>query len=215
VRPSRDLRKLVGTANRRLGQLVMRVSSCSAPPSKEDERTIALATIDLFNLWGLFARHFFISSAIGSRRVGGGHTRALVRKFLDSADVVDFSVLHLDPRRRPRRKGGWGPHEEPPWFQPGVLLKLCSAARISNEAQVVLALSVKARSMEDLPVARNFFAHRSELTASGVRRMASKYTLSHSLKPAVLLGSRPPGRPDTVLASWLAEIRYVVNLLPI
>jgi hypothetical protein len=125
---------------------------------------------------------------------------------------MQLAMQHLKPKLAGKGPP-WNRREEPTWHERQTLLKLSSILGASNDSQIQAALSYKTWVFADLPVFRNFFAHRNDETAKRARALASHYTVSSQLRPSEILCSVAPGRPQRVLADWLDDLRNVVDLL--
>ena len=123
-----------------------------------------------------------------------------------------FAISVAYPKKPPKKK--LGPLDEPRWHLPSVLLKLVSSARLSNHAQIVSALAVPGRAFEDLPRARNFFAHRSHRTAKELISIAAKYQLGGQVRPGELPCSPYLNRPYSIAYAWVTQVKATMGLLP-
>ncbi|MFI5396214.1 MAG: hypothetical protein ACHQ9S_11845 [Candidatus Binatia bacterium] len=135
-------------------------------------------------------------------------------------DVINFAAAALagpskSPSKaaKPRKIKTLKPIEEPPWHVPQILLTLSGRANLSNQTQISTALAVPGRSLDDLRTARNFFAHRSYVTADKVRAMAIRIGLPKAPRAAILLAERQPGKPYSILSGWLADMRSITRLM--
>ena len=103
-----------------------------------------------------------------------------------------------------------GPRDEPTWHDPTVLLRLVRELNCSSLPQVTTALGYATTAFKDLPVFRNFFAHRNEGTAAKTANVARRCTLSPALRPSEILCARRAGRPQSVLSEWLDDLHNVI-----
>lgn len=207
-----DLEKLQTAALRRLDQTRARLIACPIPPDPTAERVIALCVIEAQATWSLFVRYFFLSCALGARRVGGGRVSSTLSGLRTEQDAVAFAVATTRPRAVMKKRPG--PLDEPPWHKDLTLRTLALAAGLSNQPQIAAALAVQGRGIEDLPRARNFYAHRSRRTAVGLRDLARHYGLPAPARVGAFPGIGHPERPCSIAAAWVGELRAVVNLLP-
>ncbi len=212
MRLTADLRRLVEPTHRRLSIVFGRVHACGSPPTPEEEREIALAIIDAHGCWANFSKHFFISCCLGARTVSGARAACAALSFAKDEDVVRFSAAAIG-RPIPVKRKRLMPFDEPDWHTPQTLLQLIKAAALSNEAQIQKALSIPGRSIDDLRVTRNFFAHRSHVAALRVQALVPRYGLPSTSRPAVFVGTRQPGKPYSIVGGWIAEMRSVVSLM--
>lgn len=209
-----DLRHLQKAAIRQLANIQARLVAGSRLSVKEAERVAALCLIDAQSTWSLFVRSFFVSCTLGARRVGGGRTSTSVPGIKTAADAIKFATFAIKPSVK-TKKGSIGPLDEPPWHLGWVLPRLARDAGLSNTAQVVAAYSIPGRALEDLPKARNFFAHRSHKTADVLRALAPQYGLPGSIRAGALPVQLHPKRQGMIASGWVAELSAMVKLLPI
>ena len=204
-----NLAQLERAATRRLANIEARLLRYDIPPTSEQERGVALCLIDAQSTWSQFARFFFVSSVLGARRGGGAYTTVTVGGLHTAEDAITFAILTFSPKRKKRSK--FRPLDEPPWHKGSILPRLAQAVGLSNQAQVNLAFSIQARALEDLPIARNFFAHRSRDTAALLEAIAPRYGLPDSTRAGALPGHLDPRRPHSIAAGWVAELRAIVR----
>jgi hypothetical protein len=209
MRAVTDLARLEHAATKRLAILEARLRKCHMPPTSADERDIALCVIDAQSTWSQFVRHFFVSCVLGARRISGSRTTVTVGGLHTPDDVIKFAVHAIKPSKKTKK--ALGPLDEPPWHKGWVLLRLAPLVGLSNGVQVVSAFSIPARALDDLTIARNFFAHRSRGTAAELQALAPRYGLASSTRAGVLPGYPDPKRPYSIAAGWLAELRAIVR----
>ena len=207
-----DLARLQGVGIRQLSGIQYRLRQCGPAWSKDRERIVALCLIDAQSTWSLFVRHFFLSCVLGGRLVSGVRPTMSATNISTPESAILFAIKTIYPRKQPKKKPG--PLDEPPWHLPWVLPRLAASAGLSNQSQILKALAVPGRALDDLPKARNFFAHRSQRTAKEVRAMARNYRLPGSMKPGELPCSAYPNRPYSIAYAWVAQIRATIRLLP-
>jgi hypothetical protein len=65
----------------------------------------------------------------------------------------------------------------------------------------------------DLPVFRNFFAHRNRLSSRAAQNLGPNYLLPSSLRPSEMLVRSKPRAPASVLEGWLAELKITAEFL--
>jgi hypothetical protein len=94
-----------------------------------------------------------------------------------------------------------------------VLLRVVDALNPSNAEVIANGLSTLTRAFDDLPIARNFFAHRNEDTAKKVARVARRLGVPAGSRPSDAVVSRLPTRPQNVLADWIDDVRCCVDLV--
>ena len=122
-----------------------------------------------------------------------------------------FAIGVAYPKKAPKKK--LGPLDEPRWHVPSVFLNLVASAGLSNHAQIVSALAVPGRAFDDLPRARNFFAHRSHRTAKELTSIAGKYHLGGGVRAGELPCAAYPNRPYSIAYAWVTQVKATMGLL--
>lgn len=222
MRPETDFGKLQFAALRHLARL-RRLSESSAlqlsTPTTIDacdrqvaRRTLALCSIELLNLWTNFARSYFLSCILRPRRVKRGrisHANVAIATFEEAVKAA--TRLH-----RPMKVPGVGPvhrRDEPTWHDPHVFITCCGELKCSHDADIAAAFSVPTRVLIDLPVLRNFVAHRNEATAAAARGVAIAYAIPSRPHPVDILALTPVGRPFPLILEWIDDVHVLVELL--
>jgi hypothetical protein len=179
---------------------------------QEDDRFCSFVTIEALNLWTIFARSFFYSTALGTADRAGGRVTVAILGVVTRDDALTLAIHATRPWLR-NRIGPWRRFEEPIWHRPGDYLGAITALNPSNLATVQAALSYNSRVFNDLPAFRNYYAHKSEETAKEARKLAPAHGLSPLLRPTEIMCSRLPGRPQTLIADFLDDLRAVIELM--
>jgi hypothetical protein len=101
------------------------------------------------------------------------------------------------------------PRDEPDWLSKSTLIKISTNLQFSHETTLIGALSIQTSFFPQAITARNFFAHRARESEDKVRRLGvSSY--SHSIHHTVeLINVVLPGRTDTLLNEWIAEVKLI------
>ena len=170
---------------------------------------VAYVAIEALNAWALFSRSFYLSCALGAIT----ERRKAVTLTAVTADPLGAAITCCNNRARPNAVGMWHRRDEPTWHDPNVLMKVCGNVGCSIQSQIGQAFSLNQNVFNDLPVFRNFFAHRNGQTSQAARNMASRYTLSSKLSPTDFLLAVSPGATDPVMIEWLAEINITAAFL--
>jgi len=118
----------------------------------------------------------------------------------------------LRPRTLPSTTGKWSRRDEPTWHETRSLLECATALNVSNLADIRGALSIGTRVFLDLPVFRNFFAHRNDASCSSASALAISYGIP-SGHPSLVLLRKPFKRPWPLLVEWLDDMAIVTELL--
>jgi hypothetical protein len=74
-------------------------------------------------------------------------------------------------------------------------------------------VSLQSRAFADLPVFRNFFAHRNKGTAQAAGAIAPQYSIPSYRHPIEILATTPKGSPYPLLVDWIDDLSVTVELL--
>jgi hypothetical protein len=221
MRPAADFRKLQFSAFKHLARLrgltdlsVMQLTTKGISTREQliARQTLAICTIELFNVWTNFARSYFLSCILRPRRVRRGritHGNTAVVTFEDA-------VRAATKRHKPSKVPTVGPvhrRDEPHWHDAHVFITSCAELKCSHEPDIAAAFSVGTRVLIDLPVVRNFFAHRNAATASAAQAVAVSYAIPSRPHPIDILTLPPAGRPFPLLIEWIDDVHVLVELL--
>lgn len=211
MNPSHDLGILSAAARHRLARLQSLIVALRAPTDAEEDRTVAYVTIEALNTWSGFCRSLYLSCARAAKTQKGNRISHAESSVRTDEDAIRFAMRRAKPKlaavTRVRRR------DEPTWHDPNVLLTVVGALGASNASQVAAGLSLVPDLFAHLPATRNFFAHRNASTAQAVRQVARAKRVSPRLRPADFLCTRVAGRPQSVLADWLDELRITIELV--
>lgn len=203
MRPAKRFNVLRKRVCRRLGRLRANLGLMIAARAEDLDRHVALGAIDALNTWAEFCRAYYLSCVRGARLESGARIVLTNSAVQTTEDAIDVLIRTLDPRKAKRP---WRRREEPAWHEPRTLLVGCSALGCSHEAQVVAAFSIQARVFTDLPVFRNFYAHRNHDSAQSAMRIGLRYNIAGCRHPTELLCRFPYGRPQALVLDWLDEM---------
>lgn len=209
MRPVTCLKTLRVAAMRRDRRLKNLVDSFSLPVTAERDRVVAFVTIETLNLWASFARAYYLSCLLGAKRDTGQRVKVTVPSIRTTTDAIAFAMNLLKPKKTPP----WGRRDEPSWHDPRNLLKLLTECGASNLIQAQAAFSYPTSVFRDLPVVRNFFAHRNEESVRKTADVARSLGVSATLRPSEILCSRLRSRPQNVLSDWLDDLSNVIESL--
>lgn len=209
MHPVRDVGDLYLVARRRIAYVESLLPSTRVPVSREVDRAVAFATIELLNCWAGFSRSLYFSACFGSRDVRGGR----ILTTLSLRDVLDAQLFAAQRFTRRRLQRGAVTHrDEPNWLQPSTLITLLDDIGATNLGTVTTALAGKSRVLTDLPSVRNFFGHRGQDTARKAAAVGRNYGMPGHLHPAELCVSFAPGRPQSIIRDWAADLREITKL---
>jgi hypothetical protein len=107
----------------------------------------------------------------------------------------------------------WDRRDEPTWHDPQILLRLTREAELSNAPDVAAAFSINTRAFTDLPVLRNYFAHRNQGTHEAALRIALLNSVPIPSRPSEVLASVPAASTQTLFQDWLGDLDLVAEFL--
>lgn len=210
MRRCKRLRRLRITLNQRIARLERRLKGVSGNGQHPDrDVTVAYVAIEALNAWALFSRSYYLSCVLGARTERRKHVTLTVAP----SDPLGAAITHYKPRAQPNAAGIWHRRDEPTWHDPNVLMTLCKKVGCSIQPQISAAFSLNQNVFRDLPVFRNFFAHRNGQTSEAAKNIAPRYTLPTHLSPTEILLAVSPGSASSVVDEWLAEIKITAECL--
>lgn len=213
MNPSPFLPTLHRTSRRRLARLREVVEFAIPDDHRDGQRArLAFCTIELANRWAMFCRSYYLSAALGSRNARGMPVRCSVGK-LSLNDALGRAIRKHRSTATPKSDGSWPRRLEPTWHDPHVLIDLMSDVGSTNAADVAHAFSTGTRAFLDLPVFRNFFAHRNVGSMNAAQRIGIHYGIPSSLPPCDILLRRPVGRPRALLLDWFDDVQFTMEYL--
>ena len=209
-------------STRDLGRLASRVAArCDgyrhlAAVARETEvsvrdRLVAHVCINMQNSWAEFCRAYTLSVILEPIRLGGSVIILGEAGVKTEHDVMATVMRRF--RRRVYNRGGWRRRDEPAWHDPNTLLRTFEDLKASNVGDIRGALSLGSSVFDDLPVFRNFYAHRSEHTAVKARRIADKYGIPRLEHPTEILCRVPLQAAQPVILEWIDDIWVTVRML--
>ena len=167
--------------------------------------------IELQNLWSNYVRSYLLSLLLSPLRKNG--CRAVIQNLavtspgtlLHSAAIAARGAHAAAPVSR---------RDEPSWHDVQVFMRTCHRIDPSNREQIFSALAIETRVLQDLPVFRNFYAHRNEGSASRAVELAQKAYLIRGVRhPTLALIGHAPRRPQCVLLDWIDDVGVYMDLL--
>lgn len=180
--------------------------------SRDRESRLTFAVINLLNSWSNFVRAFYLSCAFGAKT----KTLVFVRPhvpFSDTNAAIGYAIQQFKRYASPNILGRWHRRDEPPWHDPNTLLRVCANLRFSNTTKIQAAFSLNLRVFLDLPVARNFYAHRNQGTDEAAQLLAPLYGIPSNLRVTQLLFSNPLRRPQPLIFEWIDELKITADFL--
>jgi hypothetical protein len=212
MRLARSYRVLNRAAQARLARLRTLCQHASRIDPPAANRLMSHITVDAVNTWAQFTRYYVLSLALRPVRAAGGRVRLGRPGIAGPHDVLSEAMRLLRPRTPPTAAGTWRRRDEPTWHETRALLTCAAALRVSNLQSIQAALSTGTRVFQDLPVFRNFFAHRNDSSYLTASRLASHYGIPTG-HPSLILLARPLGRPWPLIIDWLDDLSLVTERL--
>lgn len=216
MRPTTRLRALQTSATQRIRRLRRDLQVQLFGPStsqRQTEAQIAIIVIEVLNSWTNFVRAYYLSCLLRPHRSRGGRIEALptIRGFDEG---IGIAVKCFRPHTRPKMDGSWDRRAEPTWHDPRTLIELARRLRFSHCAQIEAAFSgMHSRTFRDLPVFRNYFAHRNLITLKAALDLAPSYGIAGLSRPAEIMCARGLHRHQTLAMDWIDDIEMVVEYL--
>ena len=213
MRHRRRLRKVAQPARKRLRRLRHLAETVDRADLAKAERTIAHVAIELLTLWSNFVRSYYVACALGARR--GRHSRVRTSKpYASVNDAIGAAIAKFRPSAVPRSTGLWHRRDEPTWHDNQTLITLAKDAKWSNEEVVAAALSIKGvRGALDLPVFRNFYAHRNPETLKTASQLGPQYGIPQHRRLSEILLAVPKGGHEALLLQWIGEFDIIIEWL--
>jgi hypothetical protein len=213
MKPTKNLIRLRVAASKNIARL--RTSITHLPAASDEARTgnalLAVATIELQNAWSSFVRSYFLSGLL-SARTERGHIIRTSATITSLAQGIGIAIHSWKPKTPAPPSGVWRRRDEPPWHDPTILLDLSNRLHFSNVATIQAALSMQSRTFVDLPVFRNFFAHRNQDSSRAALALAAQYSIAAN-RPSEVLLSRATGRPQVLILDWIDDIHTTIEML--
>lgn len=212
MRARRHLVKLHKATRKRLVCLKLLAGEASRALQGQD-RAVAFVTIELLSTWANFVRSYYLSCWLSPVSLTG--RKISLRKPMGSSlGPLGYAITKWRPRERPNATGTWDRRREPTWHDPKTLLVLASDLRFTNLQDIQEGLSGHTRAFIDLPVQRNFFAHRGHETfRAAMDNLRIQHGVVGALSPSGGLVCPLPGRPQALLGDWIDDISLTAEYL--
>lgn len=146
-------------------------------------------------------------------RTASGHRITTNQAPATSNDALGLAIHFWRRTAVPHQNGTWDRRKEPVWHDPTTLLTLSTVFAFSNKSAIQAALSTQSRTLIDLPVARNFYAHRAQATLLAALSLAPHYGIPIQKNLSGLLLSRPINRTQPLILDWIDDIDFAVEML--
>src|SRR5258706_12652652 len=144
------LQKLWLSMKKRCRRLRQEAMLLRAPiGSAEREVGTSSLVINLLNIWGNFARSYYLS-CMSECRCTGGHMVSVGMTGLTIHDCIGLAISIITPWNSfvpgtiPDRR------REPTWHDPNTLLRIAASQAFSHRSDIVAAFSTGSRTFQDL-----------------------------------------------------------------
>ncbi len=213
MRQRRRLRKMAQAVKRRLQRLRRLAKAVDRTDLHLTDRTIAFVTLEVANAWANFMRSYYLACALNGKRSRRGTIRT-AKPYASANEALGGAVVRFKPTATPNTAGQWHRRDEPAWHDTQVILTLSQEADWSNKDNVGTALSIRgSRGALDLPVFRNFYAHRNPATLRAARSLAPSHGIPQYQRLSDILLSVPVGSREALLVDWIDEFGIIVEWL--
>jgi hypothetical protein len=213
MRRTTRLKKLRISALNHLGRLRQHIVDIAPTmPERIIEMKMSFVAIQLQNLWANFVRGFYLSCMLGTRKEGGAVVTVRTPG-LPLNTALGRAVRTFRAGATPNAAGAWHRRDEPKWHETRVIDALSFNEGFSNRTDILAALSISSRVFLDLPVFRNFFAHKSEQTSHAARNLSPLYGMAIPKKPSQVLLGRAMGRPQRLIEDWIDDLSLVMEYM--
>jgi hypothetical protein len=207
---AKSLRTLRAALRRRLNRLEQRLKATASMNNSDRDMTVAYVAIEALNAWSLFARSFYLSCAIGAKTE---RKKYITLTAPPTTDHLGVAITHYKKNATPNTAGQWHRRDEPAWHDPNVVMTVCANVGCSIQAGIEASFSLKQNVFNDLPVFRNFFAHRNEGTSRAASNITVRYALPSSLPPSEALLAVSPGTATPIMLDWLDELNITAEFI--
>lgn len=211
--PQRFLPKLERAVRRRfirIRGLAMVVQTL--PPGTEREAYATYLVLEASSTWANFVRALYLSLTLRPRTANGARI-SIGLSGLSYDDALGHIIRRHKPRAQPLSTGAWHRRDEPAWHDPNVFLDGCVQLRCSHVSQFTAAFSTGTSVFQQLPVFRNFYAHRNHQTLQATMALIPRYGIPWAASPTEALLSFPLSWTQPLLVQWLDDIDFTVEYL--
>ena len=211
MKTTRKSARLAGRTLKRLYEYRDLAVTAQGMEDKCRDKLISHVCINVQNTWAEFCRAYALSTVRVPVRRGGQSIVLGDCGIRTEADVVVAAMKRL--KSHIYQRGTWTRRDEPPWHDPNTLLHTLGDMKASNIEDLRSAFSLGSRVFDDLPVFRNFYAHRSEDTAEKARRVAYRYGIPVREHPTAILCRTSPGASQPVILEWMDDLWATVQMV--
>lgn len=207
MRKSKKLSALGSQISSRLGRLITLERTVPKLELSQQLQVTGYISIDALAAWSAFTREYVLSCLwlnVQSNAFGP-ISHSLTGAVPSERQAIIEAV-------RVVKKPGWSPpaayqitpFDEPAWRKGQTLLSIAQTLNFSNLGQINTAFSYQGQALDELPLVRNFFAHKDAQTIDLVRKLGKNtYNIPPVDTACDLVAKILPGRTDTLLSEWL------------
>lgn len=185
----------------------------SNPWDQESEACLSYVTIEVLNTWVNFSRAFYLSLILHPRTASSNQRIIVGTPGLNFDQAVGLAIRIYRLHAVPGASGVWHRRDEPTWHDPNVFMRVCNNIGCSNMPDINAAFSFGTRVFNDLPVFRNFYAHRNLQTEYAAKQLAPQYGIPATFRPSQILLARPLRRPQSLIFEWIDDIIFTIEYL--
>jgi len=183
-----------------------------SPTIREREWLLANVVIESINTWSNFCRSYYLSCWLNPKT--RNHTYIYItHTFVDYNNAIGVAIHYVRPAITAPLSGIWHRRDEPAWHDHNILMRLCQLVGCSHLPNIQSSFSFGSRVFVDLPVFRNYYAHRNQQTSAAASNIAPQYGVASRLRPSQILLSRPVGRPQQLILDFIDDLIATADLL--
>jgi len=179
---------------------------------RDEEILMTYAIVNILNNWSQFIRAFYFSCVFGTYRRSSLRVQSPT-VFANMEAALGFAIQAFRPHATPNVFGQWHRRDEPPWHDPNTLMQLAQLLAFQNQADIATAFSLQLRVFADLPIIRNFYAHRNLGTQTAAQAVALNYGIPTFHRATQMVLSNPVLRPQPLIFEWIDELRITADFL--
>ena len=169
------------------------------------------AIIQMTNTWSSFIKNYYLSCVISTESRTGLKVNSSVTNDVNQA--LGLIIKYYKRSAAVKADGTWHRRDEPAWHDYNVILTGASLLNFSNLHDINSAFSSRNRVFSDLPVFRNFFAHKNEGTKIAAQQLALQYGIPSILRPNQILMQKAIRRPQELIFDWIDDLVFTANYL--
>lgn len=214
---STSLKSLEQQICSRLGRLIAIEGTLLLCPSSERIKLTGYILVDALAAWSAFTREYTLSCLWrGAFSETHGPIIHAMTGLVPTERVALIEAIKATkkPSFAPADDYEITPFDEPVWRKGQTILRIAEKLSFNNFAQVQTAFSIPGTALEELPLIRNFYAHKDRKTAEVVRKLGQSVYGVPALKPAhELVSEILPEKTDSLLSEWLHQLHQTSQAL--